>query len=127
MILVLSPPWGVRCPCSPRIWQYLTWTLGFLSLWVSDVGMDHFSDFSEPLDSGSRPGSPGSGKFLHVFSDVALPGGGKVECVDSTLQKRISFIFSPAGAQHGLSEYLEGKDHILFIFAFSASGTKPNK
>lgn len=88
--------------------------------------MDHASDFSEPLDSGSRPGSPGSGKFLQVFSDVALAGGGKVKCVDSTPQKGMSFIFSPDGAQRGLSEDLEGKDHILFIFAFSASATKPN-
>lgn len=88
--------------------------------------MDHASDFSEPLDSGSRPSTPGSGKFLQVFSDVALAGGGKVKCVDATLQKGMSFVFTPVGAQHGLSEHLGGKDRILFIFAVSASGTKPN-
>ena len=57
--------------------------------------MDHVSDFSEPGDSGlSRLGSPGYGKFLCAFSDVALPVGGEIKCVDSVLEKTV-FHLSP--------------------------------
>lgn len=39
--------------------------------------MDHVSDFSETVDPEARPGCPGDGKSLHVFSAIAPSGSGR--------------------------------------------------
>lgn len=103
---------------SPQLWPFC--------LRVSDLGMDHASDFSEPVDSESRPGSPGCGKSLHVFSDIALSGVAKSSGLILHDRRECLSSFHLIEVQRGMSQHLEGKDHILFIFTFPTSGKKPS-
>lgn len=65
------------------------------------------------------------GKSLHVFSGTTLS---MVESSGLILHYRRECLssFHLIEVQHGVSEGPEGKDHILFIFPFPASGEKPS-